>query len=121
MDDASERLRAALSIDITRNDHGDLVDSPIESASKQESARDVRLQIRPTGKEVFVQIETAGPPAALIALEILDHLDEMLVRVFANGTIEYGKRYDPDDAARIFWAAMANYFSRSIRASQARG
>jgi hypothetical protein len=32
-----------------------------------------------------------------------------LVKIHPNGTLEYGPNYDPDEAARRFWDAMAHY------------
>jgi len=34
----------------------------------------------------------------------------MLVKVWPDGRIEYGEGYDPDEAAKAFWEAMAYHF-----------
>ena len=35
--------------------------------------------------------------------------DKWAVTIHPDGTIEYGKGYTPDAAAKIFWEAMATY------------
>lgn len=32
---------------------------------------------------------------------------KMLVRIHADGSLEYGEDYDPDKAAKVFWEALA--------------
>ena len=46
-----------------------------------------------TAEHFFLAIDAGGP--------------EPLVTVKCDGTITYGKDYEPDKAARIFWEAMA--------------
>jgi hypothetical protein len=106
MSDAADRLRNVLQQPPV----------PVEDADSEVGEAEVpRIQVGPQRREVFLQIETSGSPAALIALEILDHDDNPVVQVLANGDIIYGDGYDPDKAARTFWAAMATHFSRNFR------
>ncbi len=32
-----------------------------------------------------------------------------MIGILDNGTVEYGVNYNPDEAARIFWACIAGY------------
>lgn len=40
-----------------------------------------------------------------------------MVRLFADGTIEYGPDYKPNEAAIAFWNAMSYYFPAERRVS----
>lgn len=40
--------------------------------------------------------------------------NRLLVRLFPDGHLEYGPDYDPDDAARRFWEAIAQFAPRGI-------
>lgn len=111
MSDPADRLRQALSGEVTREQS----DTPDAEWFSSGSAV---IKVAPVTREVFVQVATSGPPAALVALEILDNHDNVVVQVMANGSVAYGDGYDPDDAARTFWAAMAAHFSRNIRLNQ---
>ena len=46
------------------------------------------------------------PPSML---QINGSHNEMLVAIKQDGTIEYGPNYTPDEAARVFWEAIAGY------------
>jgi len=35
--------------------------------------------------------------------------NKLLVRLFPDGTIEYGSDYDPDETAQVLWQAVANW------------
>ncbi len=39
----------------------------------------------------------------------IQHDGEMMIGILDNGTVEYGVNYNPDEAARIFWACIAGY------------
>lgn len=40
---------------------------------------------------------------------------KLMVRVLPTGEIEYGEDYDPDEAARIFWNAIAKHMPAIIQ------
>lgn len=50
-------------------------------------------------------IRLADPNGAAIQIN-RPGTDELLIRILGDGTLEYGKEYDPDEAARVFWEAM---------------
>lgn len=51
-------------------------------------------------------ISTGQPVTSVIRIYRPDTGD-MLVNILPDGTLEYGETYDPDEAARVFWEALA--------------
>ncbi len=47
-------------------------------------------------------------------LEINSFEGQLLVRVWADGRIDYGEDYTPDEAARIFWTQIAKVFDPTL-------
>jgi hypothetical protein len=43
---------------------------------------------------------------------------KMLARIKADGEVEYGEGYEPNEAARIFWAALAHYAPPTFTAEE---
>jgi hypothetical protein len=35
---------------------------------------------------------------------------KFLVKLWPDGRLEYGEGYDPDEAAKVFWEAIASHF-----------
>lgn len=72
------------------------------------------VQVGPPEREVLIQIATAGLPGGCVALEIIGPDAQVMVQVHADGTITYGPNYQPDEAAKIFWGAMAVHMERNV-------
>lgn len=100
--DPSERLRQALQA------------QPAAPKTPSTVTAKPLVQVGPAEREVFVQIATEGLPGDLVAIEILGPDALPMVQVLADGTIKYGSGYDPDEAAKIFWGALAAHFGRNI-------
>lgn len=43
-------------------------------------------------------------------IEITDKTGDLMVRVSADGKVEYGKDYKPADGAKAFWEILAKYY-----------
>lgn len=51
-------------------------------------------------------------------LQIRDPDGTELVRIEPDGTIVYGENYEPDKAAKIFWAAMGKFRPPPVEVQQ---
>lgn len=60
----------------------------------------------PTYTEPSVVIVLASPDGRRLVIN--DDSGNALVTVWANGELEFGDGYDPDEAAHRFWSALAD-------------
>lgn len=51
---------------------------------------------------------TTHKPGGSDLISIFGKERKLLIRVNRDGTLEYGEGYTPDEAARLFWEALAH-------------
>lgn len=55
---------------------------------------------------------THEPEVNILQISNPSDSNDWFIKVTPQGTVEFGPNYDPDESARIFWAAIEHWLPR---------